>query len=84
MTVEPATFSMGATGSQGRNCWKWNPIMDSQIPQATVQKRHMLSRKMTIPKIMKFNSLSMEVLLNLVLPEFCINFVSLPANKTRP
>ena len=63
---------------------KLKPIMLSQKPQATVQKRHMESRKMTIPKMMKFSSLSMEVLLNFVLPEFCINLVSLPANKTRP
>ena len=58
--------------------------MLSQKPQATVQKRHMLSKKMTMPRMMKFNSLSMEVLLNFVFPEFCISLVSFPANKTTP
>ena len=36
------------------------------------------------PRIMKFRSLSMLVLLNFVFPEFCISFVSFPAKITTP
>ena len=81
---EAITFSSGTTVSQGRKSLKLKPIMDSQKPQATVQKRHMERRKMTMPRMMKLSSLSMEVRLNLVLPEFCMSLVSLPAKSTTP
>ena len=42
------------------------------------------STMLRTPRIMKFRSLSMLVLLNFVFPEFCISFVSFPAKITTP
>lgn len=48
MIVAPPRGSEGTSVSQGRNVWKYRPTRDSQIPQATIQKRHMDNKKNTI------------------------------------
>ena len=60
------------------------PVTVSQTPQAMVQKRHIEIRTKTIPRIRRLSSLSRLVLLKMVLPVFCINFVSFPAKTTIP
>nr|CAI5840778.1 unnamed protein product [Callosobruchus analis] len=50
MMVAPPRGSCGTNVSQGRYRWKYCPTNVSQMPHATMQKRHMDNRKNTICK----------------------------------